>query len=61
MKKYTEKDLVKFGNYLLSEERSKSILNKDNLDKVHNEDISNVFDVEEDTELDKQLNEIVDA
>lgn len=38
---FTEKDLVDFGNYLLSEQREQSIKNKENIRKVHQEDIDN--------------------
>ena len=38
---YTEEDLVLFGQYLLSESRNNSIENKENLNKVHQEDIDN--------------------
>jgi len=38
---FNKKDLVEFGNYLLSEERCKKIVNKENVRKVHNEDIEN--------------------
>ena len=37
----TEKQLVEFGNFLLSEERSKSIINKNNINKVHHSYIEN--------------------
>lgn len=39
--KYTEADLVKFGQYLLSEQREQSIENKDNLREVHDRDLAN--------------------
>lgn len=39
--KYTEADLVKFGKYLLSEQREQSIENKDNLREVHDSDLAN--------------------
>lgn len=38
---YTQEDLISFGQYLLSESRNNSIENKENLDKVHQEDIDN--------------------
>lgn len=38
---FNKKDLVEFGNYLLSEERAEKIVNKENVRKVHNEDIEN--------------------
>lgn len=41
MKQFTEKDMVDFGNYLLSKERQEKIENKDNVDKVHDVDLSN--------------------
>lgn len=41
MKQFTEKDLVDFGNYLLSYERQKTIENKENIKKVHDCDIAN--------------------
>lgn len=37
---YTAKDLVKFGNYCLSDER-KITANPDNENSVHNEDLAN--------------------
>lgn len=40
-KQFTEKDLVDFGNYLLSPERQKSIKTKENIKKVHDCDIAN--------------------
>lgn len=42
--KYTEADLVKFGKYILSEKREKSIENKENLREVHDSDIVNAFE-----------------
>lgn len=39
--KYTQADLVKFGKYLLSEQREQSIENKENLRGVHDCDIAN--------------------
>lgn len=41
---FNKKDLVKFGNYLLSEQRKKSV--KRNRDEVHNEDIENFLAIE---------------
>ena len=38
---FNKKDLVKFGNYLLSKERDETIISEQNLDKVHKEDIDN--------------------
>jgi hypothetical protein len=38
---YEEKDLVSFGNYLLSKERQDTIINEENLDKVTDADLSN--------------------
>lgn len=40
-KQFTEKDLIDFGNYLMSEKREQSIENKENIRKVHQEDIDN--------------------
>lgn len=40
-KQFTEKDLIEFGNYLLSEQREQSIQNKENIREVHQEDIDN--------------------
>lgn len=47
-KTYTEKDLVDFGNYILSEERKEHFTDHENMEdkevrmqKVHNEDIEN--------------------
>lgn len=36
-----EKDLVSFGNYLLSKERDETIVSEQNRGKVHQEDIEN--------------------
>lgn len=41
---YTEADLVKFGKYLLSEQREQSIENKENLREVTDADIANAFE-----------------
>lgn len=41
---YNKKDLVKFGNYLLSDERKAKIIHKDNLKKVTNADIENFLE-----------------
>lgn len=38
-KYYTKKDLVDFGNYLLSDRRTKAIKAKENIKKVHDCDI----------------------
>lgn len=38
---YTQADLVKFGKYLLSEQREQSIENKENLREVHESDLTN--------------------
>lgn len=40
-KQFTQSDLVRFGNYLLSEKREQSIKNKDNIREVHQEDLDN--------------------
>lgn len=40
-KRYTEAELVAFGNYLLSKQRTETIEVKENLDKVHDCDIEN--------------------
>lgn len=37
----TQADLVRFGNYLLSEQREDSIQNKENIREVHQEDLDN--------------------
>ena len=39
--KPTKKDLVDFGNYLLSRERYKTLINKENENKVTHADIEN--------------------
>lgn len=41
MKKYTEKDLVSFGSYLLSKEREKTIVHKEMINQVGHQDIEN--------------------
>ena len=38
---FTQADLVRFGNYLLSGKREQSIQNKDNIKEVHQEDLDN--------------------
>lgn len=40
-KQFTEKDLVDFGNYLMSKERKKTITEKSNRKMVHDCDIAN--------------------
>lgn len=50
---YTEKDLVQWGNYLLSKERKKKIVHKDNLDKVTDADLANWKDKNKKRNLDK--------
>lgn len=40
-KQFTQSDLARFGNYLLSEKREQSIRNKDNIREVHQEDLDN--------------------
>lgn len=42
---FTQADLVRFGNYLLSEKREDSIQNKENIREVHQEDLDNAFPV----------------
>jgi len=39
--KTKKKYLVKFGNYLLSKERAKTIVNKRNIKEVHDSDLEN--------------------
>ena len=39
-----EKKLIDFGNYLLSKDRKKSIINKVNIDKVTHADVCNFKD-----------------
>jgi hypothetical protein len=41
------KDLVDFGNFLLSKEREESILNKENISEVHDTDIENYLNMKE--------------
>lgn len=43
---YSEKDLVEFGNYMLSEERNKTIENEDNKAFVHDCDIRNFNEID---------------
>lgn len=45
-KLYTEKDLVDFGSYLLSEERKQSIVHPQVSDQVNDVDIANWKDKE---------------
>lgn len=45
-KQFTEKDLVDFGNYLLSEKRTKAIKAKENIKKVHDCDIANFITIQ---------------
>lgn len=45
--KYTDDDLVKFGRYLLSEQREQSIENKENLREVHDSDLTNWREIHE--------------
>lgn len=40
-KLYSEKELISFGNYLLSKERAKLVKNKVNKDKVSDSDLQN--------------------
>ena len=42
---FTQADLVRFGNYLLSEQREQSIKNKENIREVHQEDLGSAFPV----------------
>lgn len=51
MKQFTEKDLVDFGNYLLSEKREESIINKETIRDVHQEDLDNFKPLLNTTEL----------
>lgn len=41
MNEFSEKDLVDFGNYLLSEKRAETIEQKENINEVHDVDIAN--------------------
>ena len=41
---FNKKDLVRFGNYLLSDERKKKIIHDDNFKKVTNADIENFLE-----------------
>jgi len=43
-KQFTEKDLVDFGNYLMSNERKRTIKTKENIKQVHDCDIANFKD-----------------
>ena len=45
MKQFTEKDLVDFGNYLLSKVRSKTIKAKANIKMVYDCDIANFKEI----------------
>lgn len=40
-KEFTEKDLIAFGNYLLSADRAKTIESEENKNKVHDCDLCN--------------------
>lgn len=51
--KYSEKDLVAFGNFLLSDERKNNIVHVDNLNKVTDADLSNFKDSKWNEALDK--------
>lgn len=53
-KQFTEKDLVDFGNYLLSSERQKTIKTKENIKKVHDCDIANFKSKNNNTMEDKK-------
>lgn len=43
MRTYTEKELIEFGNYILSDER-KQLVSEDNRDMVHDADVANFTD-----------------
>ena len=45
MAKYSKKDLVAFGNYLLSKQRAKTVINETSKNKVTHADLENFKEI----------------